>query len=270
MLGGLAGLLAGVFASVAMHYGDYVQFQRERDAVPEHIRQIAGLIGERAPNVQPLNPPPVKPGDPPVKPLDKALLADLQELGKQMKVTNFFEYVDYAAHVGVSLKRAGHGDQGMNLGYIGTYIYWIVEALIVALVALAMTHKSASEPFCTACERWKTSHTLGSVLGSPQDVLDVLRSGHPGRLRLHQPTSNPGELAFTVWECPKCEAAAPFEIKLQHVTQSAKNETRTKDLGCFTYPGEALPVLEAMFQPVVEEVQTADGEKPKTDAAASS
>src|SRR5262249_8509816 len=77
--------------------------------------------------------------------------------------TAFARFLNDLASVGVTISRTTGGGSGMNLGYVGTWIYWIVEVLIVAGVSGAFCWIWARRPFCTRCNTWKTSRVLGTV-----------------------------------------------------------------------------------------------------------
>ncbi len=160
----------------------------------------------------------------------------------------FGRYIDELAKVGVRINSTRGGnprDKGINLGYVGSYIYWLVEAAIVAGFAGAMMGTRAGKPFCRRCGSWKTQHNLGVLFLPRADAADFFEAGELSRLV--DPANPPGEgpITLTVWWCPYCLDEAPVDAALAQTVQGKKN-VKVTQLGMRTYPGEALPVFRAL------------------------
>jgi hypothetical protein len=231
LLGGVAGFFGGCVAMVGMQYFDYLRFEREelpriRDELIREMRVHRPARGQPVPE------------------------PTLDEVRQAIGVENFFDYVDSVAEQGVKLTRAGRGG-GINLGYVGTYIYWAVELLIVAGLAFLIGASAASEPFCQECNLWKESKKLGTFQAPPGQpptaVAEVLTSGAVGRLAEFQPAPEGGNLLLTAAVCPHCRSAGYVDVKLEHITVNSKNETQTNQLAHVTYPGAVLAVFEMLF-----------------------
>jgi hypothetical protein len=162
---------------------------------------------------------------------------------------NFFTFMDAQAQQGVQIGRAGHGDKGMNLGYIGSWIYWGVEMLIVAGAACGILVASAREPFCTQCASWKKTRQLGRLRIPSDRAVQILTSGEIVQLAEHSFGHAAGPLVIRVAECPNCGTEAPVEVLVSEVTKNAKGQEKVKELARVTYPGEAVPVLDALAKP---------------------
>jgi hypothetical protein len=251
-MAGVAGFLAGCVAMLSMHYFDYLTFRATVEAdIPARERaEIEAL-----------------------RPADLAKLAPderarRKEEQRALRVKSFPAYMDYQATNGVTINRVGHGgDRGINLGYIGSCIYWGVEVLIVAGLAFIIMQGAAARPFCPECNEWKQARKLGTLTFRAGDaggaqLLAALGSGEVARLVDYSPSAGEGPLHLTAAVCPKCGGGGPVDVKLQHRYKTAKNEEKTQDLLHVTYPGEALPALEAIFRvepPVLPEAGPAPG-----------
>jgi hypothetical protein len=240
-LGGVAGLLAGCVAMLSMHYFDYLALRAETNrAIPPEGRAVLEVMTPAW--------------------ID-ALPREQQEPAREARrlvlgVKSFPAYMDFEATNGVTIQRTGHGgahDRGMNLGYVGSFIYWGVEVLIVAGVAFVLMKGAAAMPFCRDCQAWKTERKLGTLTFRPGDVggaglVAALGSGDVARLVDHNPSVGDGPLHLSAAVCPRCGEQGPIDVKLLHKYKTAKNEDKAQELLHVTYPGEALPALEAVFQ----------------------
>jgi hypothetical protein len=255
-MAGLAGFLAGCVAMLSVQYFDYLRFRAELDTIPADERaQIAALTPEQL-NREIAQLPPDR-------------RADARDLWRQVRINNLFGFIDFRAEKGVTIQhgRGGAHDRGMNLGYVGSYIYWTVELLIVAVLAFFIMQGAAARPFCPECNEWKQARKLGTLTFRAGDaggaqLLAALGSGEVARLVDYSPSAGEGPLHLTAAVCPKCGGGGPVDVKLQHRYKTAKNEEKTQDLLHVTYPGEALPALEAIFRvepPVLPEAGPAPG-----------
>ena len=101
-------------------------------------------------------------------------IAELEKAG-----FGFTAFMDARATAGVSI---GRGKKGLNIGYVGSIIYWLAEVGIVLWVVGAIAHSSASEPFCTRCNEWKVAQILyGSLPVSPQAGASAVAEGDAAR-----------------------------------------------------------------------------------------
>jgi hypothetical protein len=210
----LAGLFAGCVAMTAHHYFNYERFLQQPRAENRAPQKNAGAAGPQAP------------------------------ARGQGGPTGFLNYLDRRARKGVPVHfRRLH----FNLGYVGSYIYWAVEIVIVAGFAIGIMWSFASEPFCTVCHTWKAKRPLGTLDMAPETAASIFTAGEIVRLADDDFIKGEGQIQAAAWVCPTCEAEAPVDVKLDRVTKNAKDEEETKQLVYLTYPGEALPVLESLF-----------------------
>jgi hypothetical protein len=155
------------------------------------------------------------------------------------------QFIDFRAREGVTIGRLGHGDKGINLGYYGSYVYWGLEVLLIAGIALVMLRAAAAAPFCAACSGWKERRYLARVDTPAHEQVETLRDGElVGLLQRSWPAKGEG-LLLKASVCPRCGADAPVDVALESHTTNEKGEKKVKELAHFTYPGDVLPFLDA-------------------------
>ena len=113
-------------------------------------------------------------------------------------VDSLLNYLHASATVGVTINGGHGGKGGINLGYIGSWIYWGAELVLVALMATFGMVAAAAEPFCSACNSWKKERKLGQLNPREGDVAALLREGEIERLKNHDPSPIQGELFLHV------------------------------------------------------------------------
>jgi hypothetical protein len=154
----------------------------------------------------------------------------------------FWEYMDLRATEGVQLGKAGGGGNPMNLGYVGSIIYWSIEALVTAMVAAAVTAGTSTGPFCTACNAWKRKRTLGPYKIEPGVAVAALGAGCPTALVI--PAAGKKQVTLGIHECPYCQDAAEIDVRLTGL-HTEGNKMWHFEL-FVTYPGEAATVFDAV------------------------
>lgn len=171
----------------------------------------------------------------------KTLGVEHAELEKHL---SFATYIDLRATEGVTISRAAHNDKGMNLGYVGSYIYWLVEMAVVAGIAWAMMRTTAAAPFCVGCNTWKNERRLAEMTVADEDMaLRAVQEGEVIRLlQCGQPIQAKG-LVIKAASCPHCGAEGEVDITLDRLTKNAKGEWSATTLTRTTYPGEVLRFL---------------------------
>jgi len=208
----LIGLFGSCLSLLAIHYFDYERFRATAAA------EKAAQAKKGAVQVPPANP----------------------------REVSFPEYLDLRATEGIPVHfRRIH----FNLGYVGTYIYWFVEIVIVSVLVIAIMRGCAADPFCAQCQSWKDKRSLGTLTMAPETAVRIFGKGEMVRLADHDFPHGDGQIQITAWVCKECGPDAPVDVKLDQVTKNAKNEEETSELAYLTYPGKALPILESLFAP---------------------
>ena len=82
----------------------------------------------------------------------------------------------------MTIGSVGHGDKGTNLGYYGSYIYWLLEVPFVAWMAIVVMRQFAEKPFCAECQNWKVRRELGRFEHDPGEAVVAVSQGEIVRL----------------------------------------------------------------------------------------
>jgi len=229
---GAAGLLAGILAMMTVHFLQYREFMEEREAMiqKDPLFKNAGKGGRKL-----------------------LLLGAGADIKRRMDVESFPDYIDCAAHEGVTIQHGAGRQGGMNLGYYGTYIYWIVETLIVACIVFGMTRKPAQEPFCTLTNDWKIAR-CGDNFQVPIEVgsataAAALKEGDLGKLAeiKAQGANSTGQtepVRLYVLASPNHFEQCMLEAKLVKFVVGKQGKQEEKVLAVATYPASALPSFE--------------------------
>ncbi len=174
------------------------------------------------------------------------------DLVYRLRVTpEFGEYLDAVATEGLTI--AGREGGGLNLGRAGTYLNWGLELLLVAVVATIGGAIGARDPFCTACNRWKEERFLGTLADGGPEQRRQLRQGRLAEMSCWKPSTTAGDLVLTVSVCPGCGCDGPIELRVERNPRSPREPAAVGVAQQWTYPGEALPVLEKLFTPARDE-----------------
>lgn len=244
IIGGVAGFLGGVLAMTMMHYFDYEQFKSKMaELKPETIEMVEVLS-----KVPPERRRSLLDADITAEKMDS--INKLVEVGS---IHSFAGFMNFEAKEGVTIGSThaiGNKDRGMNLGYYGSYIYWLVEILIVAGITFAMVKSAAAEPFCVKCSDWKKPSVLGFF--AAQDLAPVsaaIQSGDLSKIVAQVPTEVVTPLKLSAAVCPHCSTAGDVDLKLEYVTADNKGNPQFKTIAHSRYPGQARDAVAALFIP---------------------
>lgn len=229
-LAGGAGFLAGALTMTSVQYFDYLRFDR---AFPAPMREAV-----------------LRQLDPAAAGKMNALVlvgAKRSILLQAARVHDFPSYIDFAARRGVTISHGVGGNGGTNLGYVGTYIYWLVEMLIAAGIAFTIMRAQAHEPFCTSCKNWKQKRAIGTLSAPAGPVVEAMRDGDLNALYDHDPRPSGGPLTVTLFTCPQCAQEGTAEILVQHITRNKKGQEQRRPVLCISYPAEATGALDTLF-----------------------
>jgi len=228
MLAAFAGLLGGIFAMFVMHYASYYEFRR--DVTPEIPAKVMALSDEDLASMHP----DTKDGE--------------ESLAVIRAARGFPAFMALRAHQGVEVSH--NGGTPLNIGYIGSLIYWLVEIAIVAGLALAIMNESAREPYCVPCESWKKAAPLGTGRGDKSLAKSGVESGDPAQVAAGVASRERADtyvLSRSV--CPACAGErSSIDVKLVEVIPQKKGAPKTKTIAHASWPREALPVLERAVQ----------------------
>lgn len=204
-----AAFVAAVFAAIAVHVTNFSFFQSELNLAPAEELEIARNISFYEENRQALN-------------KGTADLLDLLKADplylKALQVESIADFLDYEATVGMELKssKTGAGRKGVNLGYVGTCIYWLAEIGIMAYVAIPLVWRRAKRPFCEQCDQWHSATKLGMCQGKGKNVADLFRRG-----RQHEISTIADErnlTSFHMMRCPGCGSPGSPILQINRIS----------------------------------------------------
>jgi hypothetical protein len=152
----------------------------------------------------------------------------------------FWTYMDLKATEGVKLGRAGGGGAGNGIGYTGSVIYWLVEAVLTAGGAAGVAVACVGSPFCEGCHRWKAKRQHGPYVVEPQYAVQAVGAGVPAGLVI--PAEGKKSVVVEVYSCPLCGDEGTLDVKATGTFQDGKNMMNWNTF--VTYPGEALTSFE--------------------------
>lgn len=231
---GLAGLVAGLLTQYGVHDTDYQRFRGEVDTELKKNGDDVELYRKLVDHSEE-----IQSGKMPATDVEKAFLDQIlidKEFTKVLKVNSLMNYLNFAAEKGVEI--SGKGGNALNLGYYGSYIYWSIEALLVAGIALAIMNAAAQEPFCTDCADWKIELDCG-VFEDSSKVQSTIQSGELIPLETSQSAGTRIKLHY----CKNCSDLATVDVELESITFNNKGESSSSNLGKWSYPPEALSTL---------------------------
>jgi hypothetical protein len=233
IIGGVAGFLGGTLAMFMMHYFDQQKFRDEAmEAEPGFATVVEMSPQQRQQFLADVDP------------------TDREDVSRGLRAADsVFGYLDLQAHYGVTIGKPGRsGESGLNLGYAGSYVYWLVELLVVAGITYAMVRGATQEPFCNDCEQWKSPKVLGFFGAEPALATAAVQSGDLAKIRRTNPTQEITNVRLTAHACDGCVDKGEADLKLELLTTDKDGKLQAKTLSHTTYPAVALPHLVTIFQ----------------------
>ena len=152
----------------------------------------------------------------------------------------FWEYMDVKATEGVRFGQAGAGGAGNGIGYTGSIIYWVFEAIITAAGAAALASVCVGSPFCEGCNRWKRKRQLGPYRVEPGYSVPAVAAGLPTGLLV--PADGKKSVVVALYVCPACGDQGTLDVKVTGTHQDGRKMLTWN--GFVTYPGEALQTFD--------------------------
>lgn len=231
-IGATAGFLGGAFAMLMMHYFDYEKFKREMAKLLPEVAEVAALD----------------------EPARREFAADFEEPEFLVMALDAYRsfpaYMHLEATEGVTIGRASSTspDRGLNLGYVGSWIYWGVEVLIVAGITLFMVKDETAKPYCPTCGQWKAARPLGGITGDAAAATAGVNGGDLAAIAQAAPTAEPAPVMVFASLCPTCQGAqSPADVRLAHFVTNNNGKVDEKTLAHASWPAEAMPALSAVF-----------------------
>ena len=238
-----AALVASVMAIGTMHFTSYCLLSKDlADAHPEDVQYALSVkqyedAGEELPiMLQELMPTDEE---------GKTYLAMLQ-------MESFLDYMDVEAKAGIEIGKPGRA--GVNIGYQGTIIYWIIEFFIVAGTAVMLVWSAANRPFCNECDQWYNESQLGEFAFGAKRVATIIESGNIGSLEKEIAGSEVTELnGFT---CSGCSSPDRAIVQVNEVGYY-NGKKNTKNRGYFVLSDDLMLKLAKICRPDDQELAIA-------------
>lgn len=179
-----------------------------------------------------------------------AFLAIYEVEALQQGEVNPIKHLDALTVEGVTLKKLSR-DRETHYGYVGSWIFFVVEALVLTLTTGFLSWYSGREPLCVPCREWKIERPLGSVDIPPQRELDRTRAIVKELFQLgkldqldalaEQGARHPSSVPFnlTAHVCPCCDRSIDVDL----LVPSGEKHQPDLPLLRMTYPVDALPAL---------------------------
>lgn len=228
----LAAVLASFAAIGATHLTDYSFNQADLKQLPAEDIEFA-LTLKQFQNRDDLEMPLVFQQALADPDFDHQVLAALQ-------VETFPEYMICQAEQGISIGRVGDDGDGANLGFYGTIIYWLIEALIIAGITTTMVWMQSNAPFCTACDAWHQERSLGDVAMAAKQVAKTLEQGRIESLTSQAPSHGCTELQL--FRCDSCGSPNHAVVRVNEITYY-NGQKQQKNRGSFVVSDEMLITL---------------------------
>jgi hypothetical protein len=193
----LVGLVAAAIYGT-YHYSRYIHFRSEAfDELAPKLTKVSGVKKMEAVD----------------------LLIDLS-LEKETGHTGFLGYMLYRAKRGVSIGRFYSGN-GLNLGPIFSWIYWMLEFAIIFWVAMSMGKKTSQTPICESCGSWygPEEHMGGTSVMNERIVLDLIHRRDFAELgKLLERNASIPSTELYIKRCKRCGKGQSF-ITIQRASQ---------------------------------------------------
>lgn len=231
-LAGLVGLLSGMVAMTTTHYCNYLDFMSDLSVNREQIERL----GQMAPQEFP-----------------QALLEDGHDPAlyrEWAKTHSFWGYLNLEARKGVTIRRIMERGKGLNLGYTLTWMYWIAESFIVALLVFLIVRGEAQEPYCSITDQWKSvlyskRFLVGDCLNAESAGI-MLRDGELGRIAEAKFRGGSEGVQLDVYSSLDHSPESTLDAKLTEIVAKKDGTFQEVVVTMATYPQHALIAFEKL------------------------
>ncbi len=242
-VGGAMGFLGGVAAMVLMHHFDYDAFKSELIVYADDVAAIREMTpAEKEEMIR-----------------DSKAPLEVRAFVEAAAVENFIDYLNWEAAQGITISKTGTSS-GAPITGIGVWIYWVIELLIVAVVAFLMTRVRAAEPYSRVSADWKKPVYLGSFdAGMATSVVHSLGAGNVEQIKTYAATDAAGPVMVNAYVAPDHEDVDEVDVKVEGYSGDGKTR---KTIGAFTYPAGSLATLKEVFSSPANVSDSVSSENP--------
>ena len=153
--------------------------------------------------------------------------AEYQESLKIAKaVQSFPAYVALEAEHGVEISRTGSGFGGINLGEYGTWIYWIVEWMVIAWLCYITLRTQALAPYCDLTHTWMEPLEGFYLQNHPSEVFRAIETGNTIRMKRVAGTPPDGSLLVEWYQSPARDLAEKDMVSLTRFSLDNKGNPK--------------------------------------------
>lgn len=152
----------------------------------------------------------------------------------QIGFFSFWEFLDLRCEAGTKVG-------GIELGYVGSVIYWLAEGLVAVLTSAGTAAWAVNRPFCAGCNTWKEKRTLGTFKINGPLALEAVAAGRPEAVAA--PAVADDKVTLSLYECPRCRPTGGVEVETVCVRGTGQQAATVKL--CLSYPGDATAAFEA-------------------------
>jgi MFS family permease len=130
---------------------------------------------------------------------------------------------------------AGVGIGSIELGYSGTIIYFVIEAVVVVICAAVLALWPVKKPFCAACNAWKEKKQLGLFKIDGPRAVEAITTGRPAAMVA--PATVDDKVTVSLFRCPRCGDAGGIEAEVS--ATRGKGEGAVTMTALMSYPAAA-------------------------------
>lgn len=144
--------------------------------------------------------------------------------------SGFWGYLILAANKGTSVGRLFRGES-FHFGPTLTWIYWLIELLIIIGVSVSATQDGTKAAFCETCQNWyKPKKYLGGVRAEREKLLlqAIMEENFSEVGKLIQEEAPAPSIDIRVQDCD-CESNDSV-LSVEHVSISKKNKLQYKNV----------------------------------------
>lgn len=194
--GVICGLLIGMTIYGSYHFFDYLQFRSENVDAWMEADNVSGPAAIAEYEAY----------------FDNLLVEETGQSG-------FIGYFVLTAQDGIEIGRSIGSNRGTNIGDIGTYIFFIVEILIVLAGAAGAVFLSG-ENYCEECDKWYDEELSGEIpIDKKEAALLALENGEFSELiEMLIPQEDLPYLKISTNSCATCNIP-PSEVELAECTE---------------------------------------------------
>jgi hypothetical protein len=200
------GSLTGLILYISMNYLQYMTFKQEVR------KEIITEIGTS----------------------DDAAIAQLTDdvLKEATGDSGFVGYVKYSAKQGINITRAGSSGSGITLDENATWIYSLIELVLISGIASYQAFTSASEPFCEEGKDWYGDKVWSGCveLSHKDEFLGLLKSEtyhQAAKLILPQEDLELPRLDLYIQSCP-ASPVSNFVLTVCQTSLDSKKNVESK------------------------------------------